>query len=108
VRPSALGFAGHGEEKPHVARTAERAPETAFEAREREGSASGPDQRLHVELGIVDALPYRLHAVALSMRAPGGDTPAVGKRFAGSPNTLFFTDGINGEANGLFGALTGC
>jgi uncharacterized protein (TIGR03118 family) len=23
----------------------------------------------------------------------------------GSPNTLFFTDGINGEVNGLFGAL---
>ena len=23
----------------------------------------------------------------------------------GSPNTLFFTDGINGEANGLFGAI---
>jgi uncharacterized protein (TIGR03118 family) len=23
----------------------------------------------------------------------------------GSPNTLFFTDGINGEADGLFGAL---
>ena len=24
----------------------------------------------------------------------------------GSPNTLFFTDGINGESDGLFGALT--
>jgi hypothetical protein len=23
----------------------------------------------------------------------------------GSPDTLFFTDGINGEANGLFGAI---
>ena len=23
----------------------------------------------------------------------------------GDPNTLYFTDGINGEANGLFGAI---
>jgi hypothetical protein len=25
---------------------------------------------------------------------------------AGNPETLFFTDGINGETDGLFGALT--
>ena len=40
---------------------------------------------------------------------PGGLWSLVfgGGGMDGNPNTLFFTDGINGETGGLFGSITG-
>ena len=71
-----LRFSRHGEDQSHVARAARRASQPRFQAREREASPACPYQR--PELGAIDALLDRFHAVALAVRAPRGDAPATG------------------------------
>ena len=52
---------GHVEQHRHPPRSALRAHKPALKAREREVRASGPNERLHVQRGPVDARPDRLH-----------------------------------------------
>jgi uncharacterized protein (TIGR03118 family) len=61
------------------------------------------------EINVFDASGNFLDTIPINIggNMPGGlwalDFGAGGSN--GSPNTLFFTDGINGEADGLFGAI---
>ena len=66
----------------HAPRPALRTSKPLLEPRQRERSASGPDQRLHVQLGAVGALPNRLHPVALVVSAASANAPTVRKSFS--------------------------
>jgi hypothetical protein len=44
--------------------------------------APRPYERLHIQLGSVDAFLVPVHAVLLAGRAPRGDAPAVGQGFS--------------------------
>ena len=56
---------------------------------------------------VTDALVGSID-VNPGMGTPGGLWSIVfgGSGSDGTPNTLFFTDGVNGETGGLFGSLT--
>jgi uncharacterized protein (TIGR03118 family) len=63
------------------------------------------------EINVFDASGNFLFTIPINVgigNMPGGLWFlgfGTGSNNGGSPNTLFFTDGINGEINGLFGAL---
>jgi uncharacterized protein (TIGR03118 family) len=64
---------------------------------------------MHSEINVFDASGNFMFTIPINVGSsmPGGLWAlgfGTGGR-NGSPNTLFFTDGINGEADGLFGAL---
>jgi hypothetical protein len=63
-------------EKRYFPRTASRISESARQFREREASASGLDERLHIQREAVGALADALHAVAFAQGAAGCDAPA--------------------------------
>jgi hypothetical protein len=57
---------------------------------------------------MTDALVGSIEVNPGAGNTPGGLWSLVfgGSMSDGNPNTLFFTDGINGETGGLFGSLT--
>jgi uncharacterized protein (TIGR03118 family) len=57
---------------------------------------------------VTDALVGSIEVNPGANNRPGGLWSIVfgGSKSDGNPNTLFFTDGINGETGGLFGSLT--
>jgi hypothetical protein len=57
---------------------------------------------------VTDALVGSIEVNPGANNTPGGLWSIVfgGSMSDGNPNTLFFTDGINGETGGLFGSLT--
>jgi uncharacterized protein (TIGR03118 family) len=67
---------------------------------------------LHSEINAFDRQTHKLVGT-IPISAGSGQTPGGlwtltfgGGGRDGSPNTLYFTDGIDGEAHGLFGAIT--
>jgi uncharacterized protein (TIGR03118 family) len=67
---------------------------------------------LHSEINAFDPQTHKLVGT-IPISAGSGQTPGGlwtltfgGGGRDGSPNTLYFTDGIDGEAHGLFGAIT--
>jgi uncharacterized protein (TIGR03118 family) len=69
---------------------------------------------LHSEINVFDASGNFLFTIPIDVGVNNGVPNTPGGLWAlgfgtggsnGSPNTLFFTDGINGEAHGLFGAI---
>jgi uncharacterized protein (TIGR03118 family) len=67
---------------------------------------------LHSEINAFDPQNHQLVGT-IPISAGSGQTPGGlwtltfgGGGNDGSPNTLYFTDGIDGEAHGLFGAIT--
>jgi uncharacterized protein (TIGR03118 family) len=67
---------------------------------------------LHSEINAFDPQTHKLVGT-IPISAGSGQTPGGlwtltfgGGGQDGSPNTLYFTDGIDGEAHGLFGAIT--
>jgi uncharacterized protein (TIGR03118 family) len=66
----------------------------------------------HSEINAFDLQTHQLVGT-IPIKLPEGHTPGGlwtltfgGSGNDGSPNTLYFTDGIDGETNGLFGAIT--
>jgi uncharacterized protein (TIGR03118 family) len=67
---------------------------------------------LHSEINAFDPQTHKLVGT-IPISAGSGQTPGGlwtltfgGGGKDGSPNTLYFTDGIDGETHGLFGAIT--
>ena len=67
---------------------------------------------LHSEINAFDLQTHQLEGT-IPISAGSGHTPGGlwtltfgGGGRDGSPNTLYFTDGIDGETHGLFGAIT--
>src|SRR5262249_9069800 len=69
---------------------------------------------LHSEINVFDASGNFLFTIPIDVGLNNGVPNTPGGLWAlgfgtggnnGSPNTLFFTDGINGEMDGLFGAI---
>ena len=67
---------------------------------------------LHSEINAFDPQTHRFEGT-IPISAGSGNTPGGlwaltfgGSGRDGSPNTLYFTDGIGGETHGLFGAIT--
>jgi hypothetical protein len=61
----------------HVAKAAQRAAQTGFQARQGEWPVTRPNQRLHVQLRAMYTFAMKIYTVLLAGSAARGNAPAI-------------------------------